>query len=208
TPRVLFDEGIGEPSSPFDFEEVMCIPHNSKGPPPTGPPPPQNNNGPHPVVRPNGPAPRSMELCQPSLNGRGGPIAPISIQATDFGLRHHMIEQVQNTCQFHGLLSDDANRHIDKFLEITQYIKQNEVSDDDLRLSLFPYSLTHHVTTYDHLLRNSIHTFDDMMRKFLSKYFPPSMVTKLRNEITDFRQKPNESLFDAWERYKLSIDRS
>ncbi|GJW45389.1 reverse transcriptase domain-containing protein [Tanacetum coccineum] len=45
------------------------------------------------------------------------------------------------------------------------------------------------------------------MRKFLSKYFPPSMVTKLRNEITKFRQDPNESLFEAWERYKLSIDR-
>nr|GEW34740.1 hypothetical protein [Tanacetum cinerariifolium] len=42
---------------------------------------------------------------------------------------------------------------------------------------------------------------------FLGKYFPPSMVTKLRNEITNFRQHPNESLFEAWERYKLDIDR-
>nr|GEX99968.1 reverse transcriptase domain-containing protein [Tanacetum cinerariifolium] len=42
---------------------------------------------------------------------------------------------------------------------------------------------------------------------FLGKYFPPSMVTKLRNEITNFRQHPNESLFEAWECYKLSIDR-
>nr|GEW88876.1 reverse transcriptase domain-containing protein [Tanacetum cinerariifolium] len=97
------------------------------------------------MVRLNGQAPRSMkELCQLSINGRGGPIAPIPIQATDFGLRHHMIQQVQNTCQFHGLPGDDANRHIDKFLEITQHMKQNGVSDDALRLSLFPYSLTHH----------------------------------------------------------------
>nr|GEX05800.1 reverse transcriptase domain-containing protein [Tanacetum cinerariifolium] len=87
-------------------------------------------------------------------------------------------------------------------------MKQNRVSDDALHLSLFPYSLTHHATAwYDRLPRNSIHTFDDMMRKFLSKYFPPSMVTKLRNKIKDFRQKPNESLFGACERYKLSIDR-
>ncbi|GKD16167.1 reverse transcriptase domain-containing protein, partial [Tanacetum coccineum] len=72
----------------------------------------------------------------------------------------------------------------------------------------FSYSLTHHATAwYDRLPRNSIHSFDDMMRKFLSKYFPPSMVTKLRNEITKFEQKPHESLFRAWERYKLSIDR-
>ncbi|GKC32886.1 reverse transcriptase domain-containing protein [Tanacetum coccineum] len=121
---------LGEPSSLFDFEETMSIPHNNQGPPPAGPPP-QNNNGP-PLV----------------------------------------------------------------------------VSDDALCLSLFPYSLTHHATAwYDRLLRNSIHSFDDMMRKFLSKYFPPLMVTKLRNEITNLRQDPNESLFEAWERYKLSIDR-
>ncbi|GKB02499.1 reverse transcriptase domain-containing protein [Tanacetum coccineum] len=176
---------LGEPSSLFNFEEVMSIPHNNMGLPPAGPPPP-NNNGPPPV---------------------GGPIAPIPIQATDFGLRRHMIQQVQNT-QFHGLPGDDANRHIDKFLEITQHMKQNGVSDDALYLSLFPYSLTHHaIAWYDHLLRNSIHSFDDMMRKFLSKYFPPSMVTKLRNEITKFEQKPHESLFEAWERYKLSINR-
>nr|GEV86293.1 reverse transcriptase domain-containing protein [Tanacetum cinerariifolium] len=92
-----------------------------------------------------------------------------------------MIQQLQNSCQFHRLPSDDANRHIDKFLEITQSMKQNGVSDDALRLSLFPYSLTHRATAwYDRLPRNSIHTFDDMMRKFLSKYFPPSMNFNLR----------------------------
>nr|GEX49492.1 reverse transcriptase domain-containing protein [Tanacetum cinerariifolium] len=35
---------------------------------------------------------RTMEeLCQPSLNGRGGPIALIAIQATNFGLKNDMI---------------------------------------------------------------------------------------------------------------------
>nr|GEY35178.1 putative Gag-Pol polyprotein [Tanacetum cinerariifolium] len=38
---------------------------------------------------------RTMEeLCQPSLNGRGGPIAPIAIQETNFGLKNDMIQQV------------------------------------------------------------------------------------------------------------------
>nr|GEY74458.1 reverse transcriptase domain-containing protein [Tanacetum cinerariifolium] len=168
---------------------------------------PPTDNGPPPMVRPYEKAPRTMEeLCQPSVNGRGGPIASIPIQATDFGLRHNMI-QVQNTCQFHGLLGHDANRHIHKFLEITQHMKQNGVSNDALHLSFFPYSFMHHdIAWYDRIPRNSIHSFDDMMRNFLSKYFPPSIVTKLRNEITKFEQKPYESLFKAWERYKLSID--
>nr|GEW69854.1 reverse transcriptase domain-containing protein [Tanacetum cinerariifolium] len=88
------------------------------------------------------------ELCQPSLNGRGGPIAPISIQATNFGRKNDVIQQVQNSCQFHGLPGDDANKHLDKFLHVTQSIKVNGVTDDTLRLCLFPHSLTHHATTW------------------------------------------------------------
>nr|GFA21449.1 reverse transcriptase domain-containing protein [Tanacetum cinerariifolium] len=127
---------------------------------------------------------RTMEeLCQPSLNGRGGPIAPIAIQTTNFGLKNDMIQQVQNSCQFHGLPGDDANKHLDKFLHVTHSIK------------------------FDRLPRYSINSFEQMAKMFLGKYFPPSMVTKLRNEITNFRQRLDESLFEAWERYKLSIDR-
>nr|GEU73233.1 reverse transcriptase domain-containing protein [Tanacetum cinerariifolium] len=117
------------------------------------------------------------ELCQPSLNGQGGPIAPIAIQATNFGLKNDMIQQVHNSCQFHDFPGDDANKHLDEFLH------------------------------FDCLLRNSVNTFEQMAEMFLGKYFPPSMVTKLRNEITNFRQRPDELLFEAWERYKLLIDR-
>nr|GEV41015.1 hypothetical protein [Tanacetum cinerariifolium] len=148
------------------------------------------------------------ELCQPTLNGRGGLITPIAIQATNFRLKNDMIQQVQNFCQFHGLSGDDANKHLDKFLHVTQSIKVNGVTDDALRLYPFSHSLRHHATAwFDRLSRNSITTFEKMAKMFLEKYFPPSMVTKLSNEITNFRQRPDDSLFQAWERYKLLIDR-
>nr|GFA47760.1 reverse transcriptase domain-containing protein [Tanacetum cinerariifolium] len=100
-----------------------------------------------------------------------------------------------------GLLGDDANKHLDKFLHVTQSIKVNGVTNEALSLYLFPHSLTHHATAwFDRLPRNSINTFEQMAKMFLGKYFPPSMVTKLRNEITNFRQRPDESLFEAWER--------
>nr|GEW29270.1 reverse transcriptase domain-containing protein [Tanacetum cinerariifolium] len=93
---------------------------------------------------------RTMEeLCQPSLNGRGGPIAPIAIQETNFGLKNDMIQQVQNSYQFHGLPGDDANKHLDKLLHVSQSIKVNGVTDDALRLYLFPRFLTHHVIACD-----------------------------------------------------------
>nr|GEZ55482.1 reverse transcriptase domain-containing protein [Tanacetum cinerariifolium] len=129
------------------------------------------------------------ELCQPSLNGRGRPIAPIAIQATNFGLKNDMIQQVQNSCQFHGLPGDDANKQLDKFLYVTQSIKVNGVTDVALRLYLFPHSLTYHATAcFDRLPWNSINTFEQMAKMFFGKYFPPSMVMKLRNEITNFRK--------------------
>nr|GEZ80674.1 reverse transcriptase domain-containing protein [Tanacetum cinerariifolium] len=91
---------------------------------------------------------------------------------------------------------------------VTENIKVNGVTDDALRLYLFPHSLIHHATAwFDRLPRYSINTFKQMAKMFLGKYFPPSMVTKLRNEITNFRQRPDELLFEAWEHYKLSIDR-
>nr|GEX52316.1 reverse transcriptase domain-containing protein [Tanacetum cinerariifolium] len=112
------------------------------------------------------------ELCQPSLNGRGGPIASISIQATNFILKNDMIQQVQNSCQFHGLPGDDANKHLDKLLHVTQSIKVNEVTDDALRLYLYPLSLTHHATAwFDRLPRISIKTFKQMAKMFLGGTF-------------------------------------
>nr|GEV23107.1 reverse transcriptase domain-containing protein [Tanacetum cinerariifolium] len=89
-----------------------------------------------------------------------------------------------------------------------EFVKVNGVTDDAICLYLFSHSLTHHATAWnDRLPRNSINTFEQMAKMFLGKYFPPSIVTKLRNEITNFHQRPDESLFEAWEHYKLSIDR-
>nr|GEX38429.1 reverse transcriptase domain-containing protein [Tanacetum cinerariifolium] len=85
---------------------------------------------------------------------------------------------------------DDANKHLDKFLHVTHCIKVNGVTDDALCLYLFPHSLTHHATAwFDRLPRNLINTFEQMAKMFLGKYFPPFMVTKLINEITNFHQR-------------------
>ncbi|GJS90726.1 hypothetical protein Tco_0773362 [Tanacetum coccineum] len=100
-----------------------------------------------------------------------------------------MIQQVQNNFQFHGLSGDDANKHLDKFLTITQSMKQNGVTDDALRLYIFPYSLTHHATVwFARLLKNSIQTFQEMASKFLSKYFPFPMIATLAQQMVKMRK--------------------
>ncbi|GKD41056.1 reverse transcriptase domain-containing protein [Tanacetum coccineum] len=48
----------------------------------------------------------------------------------------------------------------------------------------------------------SITTWDDLVSKFINEFFPPSRTTNLRNEISIFQQKFDESFHEAWDRYK------
>nr|GEW26603.1 hypothetical protein [Tanacetum cinerariifolium] len=48
----------------------------------------------------------------------------------------------------------------------------------------------------------AILTWEDLVSKFINQFFPPSKTTYLRNEITNFLQKPNETFNEAWERFK------
>ncbi|NHX34713.1 hypothetical protein HA388_32425, partial [Escherichia coli] len=49
---------------------------------------------------------------------------------------------------------------------------------------------------------NSIFTWPELEAQFLAKYFPHSLTVSLKNELMSFKQKDNENLFDAWERYR------
>nr|GEV41004.1 putative ribonuclease H-like domain-containing protein [Tanacetum cinerariifolium] len=49
---------------------------------------------------------------------------------------------------------------------------------------------------------HSIHTWEDLVSKFINEFFPPSRITNLRNEISNFQQRFDESFHEAWDRYK------
>jgi len=49
---------------------------------------------------------------------------------------------------------------------------------------------------------NSFTTWEMLSKAFLSKYFPPGKIAKLRAEITPFIQRDGESLYEAWDRFK------
>nr|GEX72343.1 reverse transcriptase domain-containing protein [Tanacetum cinerariifolium] len=48
----------------------------------------------------------------------------------------------------------------------------------------------------------SIHTWEDLVFKFVNYLFPPSKTTNLKNNITNFQQKFVETLSEAWDRFK------
>ncbi|GJU24215.1 DNA-directed DNA polymerase [Tanacetum coccineum] len=74
-------------------------------------------------------------------------------------------------------------------------------------LRVFPMSLTGAASRW---LRNkppgSIKTWEDLKTKFLSKYCPPTQTTKKMEEINNFQQDPDETLYQAWTRSTETSD--
>ncbi|GJW50633.1 reverse transcriptase domain-containing protein [Tanacetum coccineum] len=90
-----------------------------------------------------------------------------------------------------------------KVLEIVDLFHVPNIIVDQLMLRVFPISLTGAASRW---LRNkptgSIKTWEDLKTKFLNKYCPPGRTAKKMNEINNFQQEPDETIYQAWERFK------
>ncbi|GKE89900.1 reverse transcriptase domain-containing protein, partial [Tanacetum coccineum] len=68
---------------------------------------------------------------------------------------------------------------------------------------LFPFSIDGPAQNWlDKEPSRSILTWDDLVSKFINHFFPPSKTTKLRNEISNFHQKFEETFSEAWDHFK------
>nr|GEV85860.1 reverse transcriptase domain-containing protein [Tanacetum cinerariifolium] len=86
---------------------------------------------------------------------------------------------------------------------ITSTFRHPEVPNTTVKLLLFPFSLEGEAQIWlDKEPPRSILTWKDLVSKFINQFFPPSKTTYLRNEITNFLQKSNETFNEAWERFK------
>nr|GFA78759.1 reverse transcriptase domain-containing protein [Tanacetum cinerariifolium] len=76
------------------------------------------------------------------------------------------------------------------------------VPSSSIKLMLFPFSLEGAARIWlEKEPPRSIQTWDDLVSKFINQFFPPSKTTNLRNEITRFQQRFDESFYEAWERF-------
>ncbi|GJZ10093.1 reverse transcriptase domain-containing protein [Tanacetum coccineum] len=77
------------------------------------------------------------------------------------------------------------------------------VPTTSIKLMLFPFSLEGAARIWlEKEPPRSIQTWDDLVAKFINQFFPPSKTTNLRNEITNFKQRFDESFSEAWDRFK------
>nr|GFC06828.1 hypothetical protein [Tanacetum cinerariifolium] len=78
-----------------------------------------------------------------------------------------------------------------------------EVPNTTVKLLLFPFPSEGEARIWlDKEPPRSILTWEDLVSKFINQFFPPPKTTYLRNEITNFLQKSNETFKEAWEHFK------
>ncbi|GAU39222.1 hypothetical protein TSUD_396690 [Trifolium subterraneum] len=101
---------------------------------------------------------------------------------------------------------------------ILNALKENKFSGNDVecpylhlsisecakRLRLFKFSLSGRAKDWlDTLPNRTINTWNELKVKFLERFIPIYKLLEKRAEITNFEQGASESLYDAWERFKL-----
>nr|GFA49025.1 reverse transcriptase domain-containing protein [Tanacetum cinerariifolium] len=122
------------------------------------------------------------------------------INANNLELKQTLINLVQSN-QF--TRRQDPHNHLRFFNKVTYTFRHPKVPNTTIKLLLFPFSLEGEARIWlDKEPPRSILTWEDLVSKFINQFFPPSKTTHLRNEITNFLQKPNETFNEAWERFK------
>ena len=126
-------------------------------------------------------------------------------QGTDgFEIKTFLVNMVQAS-PFYGKASEDANTHLQNFMEVSSIINPRGTTMDNIRLRLFPFSLLGKAKTWFYTYKDAFDTWDVCSNAFLVKYFLVGKSNALRNRISSFEQLQDETISEAWERIQEYI---
>ena len=141
-----------------------------------------------------------MDYGAPTHEGMPSSIRRPVIDARNYEIKASTITMLENE-PFYGLPRENPNEHLTTFLDRCALSRQNGVSEDAVKLILFPFSLKDKAKAWFRTLpEGSITTWDELATLFVQKFFPPSKTLNLKNAIHGFRQDETETMMEAWER--------
>jgi len=124
------------------------------------------------------------------------------VQATNISYPHSLIQLIQGNL-FHGLPNEDPYAHLAVYIEICNTIKITGATEDVTRLNLFSFSLAGEAKRWLQSFKgNNLKTWEEVVEKFLKKYFPELKIAEGKVAISLFHQFPDESLSEALERFR------
>ena len=107
--------------------------------------------------------------AQPSPDNVPTLVRMPTIAATNFGIKSHVLNMVQNN-QFAGLLSEDPNQHLQRFLLCFAIWKQAGGTADEMKLILFGFSLHDKALFWYNKLHSTMTTWAELSKIFLIKW--------------------------------------
>ena len=122
----------------------------------------------------------------------------------NFELKSSLINMVQ-TSPFCGKPNEDANAHLQNFLELYKTVTIRGITADIIRLRLFPFSLLGKAKQWFYQNTEAVNMWDKCSAAFLAKFFPLGKTNALRGRISSFQQTGMESIPEAWERLQEYI---
>ena len=110
--------------------------------------------------------------------------------------------------QFTEHPSEDPNEHLSRFLRMANTVKMNSVNLDVIKLHLFLFSSGDIAASwFESIPYGLVRNWEELVEAYLNRFFPPALTFKRGGEIIAFKQREDESLYNAWGRYKQFLMR-
>ncbi len=140
------------------------------------------------------------EYMHPVMENKPSPIPWPYNQERTFSIKPNMIREIPS---FLGMESENPYYHVSEFESICRLFAEGNASVDTVCLKLFSFSLKDKAKTwYNNLPAFSVRNWQQMKQVFFEKFFPASRTMAIQQQIQNFRLKPNETFYTAWERFK------
>ena len=115
---------------------------------------------------------------------------------THFELKPALI-MMELASPFYGKAHKDANAHLQYFWEICSTFTIKGVTQEAIRLRLFPFSLLGKAKQWFYSNHNAVDTWEKCSNAFLIKFFSMGKTNALHNKISSFQQQADESIPEA-----------
>jgi hypothetical protein len=88
---------------------------------------------------------------------------------------------------FYGLPSENANAHLQHFLELCNTVVMEGVAPKIIKLHLFPFSLLGRAKQWFYKDQEVVNTWNKCSTPFLAKFFPMGKTNAFRGRISNFQ---------------------
>ncbi|XP_066354682.1 uncharacterized protein [Miscanthus floridulus] len=114
------------------------------------------------------------------------PVGPtVNMGDANFEVKTGLIMMVQAN-PFYGLPSEDANAHLQHFLELCDTVVMKDVALEIIRLRLYLFSLLGRAKQWFYKDQEVVNTWNNCSTVFLVKFFLTGKTNALRGRISNF----------------------